>query len=295
MGNMYFALSIMDASLAYLARHGGVRPSCYSQVRHSIREARARYNHATMESIDTATGAIAPPKLSTDRVRSIFSSIADRYELFNALSSFGVYRSWLAKMAEIADIEPTDIVLDVAGGTGDVTFTMAEKFQPAMIVCTDLVPEMLEVAKAHVLEGRGAGVDIQFAQADGQALPFDDGTFDAVTMAYGLRNMPCREKALSEVLRVLVPGGSFTCLDFSTPEMPAWRAAYDVYLKVMIPFWGKVTTGDASGFRYLASSIQAFPDQAGVARMLEDAGFEDVCWFNCSGGIAAIHSARKPE
>ncbi len=247
-----------------------------------------------MGSIDTATGRAAPADLSTNRVRSIFSAIANRYELFNACSSFGTYRTWLAKLCEVADIQADDIVLDVAGGTGDVTFAVAEKFRPQRIVCTDLVPEMLHVAEQHYTDGRGADTSIEFMVADGQQLPFDASTFDAVTMAYGLRNMPEREQALSEVLRVLVPGGSFTCLDFSTPPNPLWRAGYEVYLKTMIPFWGKIICGDASGFRYLANSIQAYPDQEGIACLMRDAGFTDVAWFDCTGGIATIHVATKP-
>lgn len=248
-----------------------------------------------MTSIDTQTGRVAPAELSTTRVHSIFSAIADKYERFNAVSSFGAYKGWLERMAATADIEHTDIVLDIAGGTGDVSFTIAERLSPQMVVCTDLVSEMLEVACSKRNAGRGGNVDMEFAEADGQALPFDDASFDAVTMAYGLRNMPKREQALSEVLRVLVPGGSFTCLDFSTPQNPMLRQLYEIYLHRMIPFWGRVICGDASGFRYLADSIQAFPDQHGIAQMLEEAGFSDVHWRDCTGGIACIHTARKPE
>ncbi len=248
-----------------------------------------------MTSIDTQTGRCAPAELSTKRVHAIFSSIAKRYERFNALSSFGAYKGWLERMAAVADIESTDIVLDVAGGTGDVSFLMAERKHPAMVVCTDLVPEMLEVACGKQDRGRGGDVEMAFAVADGQELPFDDGSFDAVTMAYGLRNMPERERALSEVMRVLTPGGSFTCLDFSTPGNPVLRQLYEVYLHSMIPFWGKVVCGDDSGFRYLADSIQAFPDQRGVAALLEEAGFEAVRWHDLTGGIACVHTAVKPE
>lgn len=247
-----------------------------------------------MGSIDTATGHAAPADVSTDRVRSIFSSIADRYEIFNACSSLGTYRGWLKKLCEVADIESTDVVLDIAGGTGDVSFAIAEKFHPQKVICTDLVDEMLDVARAHRREGRGGTVEMEFSVADGQALPFDDESFDAVTMAYGLRNMPERERALAEVLRVLKPGGSFTCLDFSTPPNALWRSGYEIYLKTMVPLWGKLITGDASGFKYLARSIEAYPDQAGIAKMMHDAGFTDVAWFDCSGGIAAIHGATKP-
>lgn len=268
------------------------RGAAFSQT--CILSERDRVILHAMASIDTATGEAAHPDISTVRVRSIFASIANRYELFNACSSFGAYKGWIQKVCEVADIEPTDVVLDIAGGTGDVSFAVAEKFHPHRVVCTDLVPEMLDVARKHVKEGRGENTPIEFQVADGQDLPFEADSFDAVTMAYGLRNMPERERALSEVLRVLKPGGSFTCLDFSTPSHPAWRAAYKLYLKNAIPLWGKVITGSSKGFRYLANSIEAYPDQAGVAALMEEAGFADVAWFDCTGGIACVHVATKP-
>lgn len=247
------------------------------------------------KSVDTATGDAAPAELSSARVKEIFSRIARRYEAFNAVSSFGAYRLWLAKLVRAADIGPADAVLDVAGGTGDVTFAVARAKKPAVIVCSDLVPEMLEVARLHAERGASEGVPVHFEVVDAQDIPYDDDTFDAITMAYGLRNMPERERALSEMLRVLRPGGQLACLDFSTPRNPAWKAAYSLYLRHMIPFWGKVVTGDDSGFVYLAKSIRAFPDQQGVADMMREAGFVDVKWQNCTGGIACIHTARKPK
>ncbi len=140
-----------------------------------------------------------------------------------------------------------------------------------MVVCSDLVPEMLDVARAHAEAGAARGVPVHFQVVDAQDIPYDDDTFDVVTMAYGLRNMPRRERALSEILRVLRPG-----------------------LRHVIPFWGKVVTGDASGFVYLSKSIRAFPDQQGVAAMMREAGFEDIGWEDCTGGVACIHTARKP-
>lgn len=246
------------------------------------------------ESIDTATGASAPPELSTKRVHDIFSSIANKYETFNAVSSMGTYKIWLNKMVSLADVGPASSVIDIAGGTGDVTFAIAKAKRPAVIVCTDLVPEMLDVAKDHYANGAADGVPVHFQTADAQALHYDDDAFDVATMAYGLRNMPERHQALSEIFRVLRPGGQLVCLDFSTPPNPLWNAAYNVYLNKMIPFWGKLITGDASGFVYLSKSIKAFPNQVGVAKLMEDAGFENVEWHNCTGGIACIHVAYKP-
>lgn len=246
-------------------------------------------------SIDTATGNEAPAELSTERVHDIFSQIAKRYERFNALSSMGAYKAWLAKMVRMADVKPGDEVLDIAGGTGDVTFAVARKSKPACIRCTDLVDEMLDVARAHYEQGASAGVPVGFEVVDAQDIPYADDSYDVVTMAYGLRNMPRREVALSEIFRVLKPGGKLVCLDFSTPPNPVWRALYNVYLRWMVPFWGKVVTGDSSGFVYLAKSIKAFPDQSGVAKMMRDAGFADVEWEDCTGGIACIHVASKPR
>lgn len=248
-----------------------------------------------MKSIDTETGNFAPASLSTQRVHDIFSSIAHRYERFNALSSLGTYKSWINRLCSVADIKPTDTVLDIAGGTGEVAFAVAEQLRPAKVVCTDLVPEMLAVAQAKYETCPTNRAPIEFAIADGQALPFEDFSFDAATMAYGLRNMPKRQRALAEVFRVLKPGGSFTCLDFSTPPQPLWRAAYNVYLRYMIPIWGKLVTGNAEGFKYLARSIKAFPNQQGVAALFTEAGFENVSWVNCAGGIACIHTATKPH
>lgn len=248
-----------------------------------------------MTTIDTATGKEAPAEISSERVKDIFSAIAKKYERFNAVSSFGAYKLWLAGMAKQAPIEPSHDVLDIAGGTGDVTFTMAREKRPAHIQCTDLVPEMLEVARAHYDEGASAGVPVDFQVVDAQDIPYDDASYDVITMAYGIRNMPDRPRALAEMLRVLKPGGALVCLEFSTPPNGLWRALYSFYLKRLIPFWGGLITGDREGFVYLARSIKAFPDQKGLAQMMRDAGFVDVTWKNYTGGIAAVHVARKPE
>ena len=246
------------------------------------------------DTIDTATGEAAPPELSTERVHAIFSHIARKYERFNAVSSFGAYRLWLSGMMRQAPIGPSDRVLDIAGGTGDVAFACARAKHPAHIQCTDLVPEMLEVARGHYADGAAGAVPVGFAVVDAQDIPYDDASFDAITMAYGIRNMPDRPRALAEMLRVLKPGGTLTCLDFSTPPNPLWARLYYFYLKHLIPFWGGLITGDREGFVYLGRSIRAFPDQQGLAQLMEQAGFCDVTWRNYTGGIAAVHVARRP-
>lgn len=244
-------------------------------------------------TIDTATGKEAPADISSERVKSIFSSIANKYERFNAISSFGAYKGWLHGMMKQAPIGTDDEVLDIAGGTGDVTFTVAKAKHPKAICCTDLVPEMLEVAKAHMTDGASDGVPVTFEVVDAQNIPYEDESYDIVTMAYGIRNMPDRPQALAEMYRVLKPGGSLVCLEFSTPPNPIWRALYHFYLKHLIPFWGGIVTGEREGFVYLSQSIKAFPDQEGLAQLMRNAGFVDVTWKNYTGGIAAVHVAKK--
>lgn len=245
-------------------------------------------------AIDTATGQEAKAELSSERVKDIFSHIARKYERFNALSSFGAYKAWVAGMMRQADIGPDADVLDLAGGTGEITFAVAKAKHPRHIQCTDLVPEMLEVAKGHMAEGASDGVPVDFEVVDAQNIPYPDNAYDAVTVAYGIRNMPERPKALREMLRVLKPGGQLVCLEFSTPKNGAWRALYHFYLRRFIPFWGGVVTGDREGFVYLSNSIRAFPNQQGLANLMKRAGFVDVAWKNYLGGIAAVHTARKP-
>lgn len=245
-------------------------------------------------SIDTATGKEAPADISSERVKDIFSSIAKKYERFNAVSSLGAYKAWLARMMSQAPISAEADVLDIAAGTGDVTFTVARTKRPRHIQCTDLVPEMLDVARAHYADGAAVGVTVDFEVVDAQNIPYTNNSYDVVTMAYGIRNMPERSRALAEMLRVLKPGGALVCLEFSTPPNRVWRALYAFYLKHLIPFWGGLITGDREGFVYLARSIKAFPDQQGLASMMEQAGFTDVTWKNCTGGIAAVHVAMKP-
>ena len=247
----------------------------------------------TPHTIDTATGKAAPAELSTERVHDIFSQIAHKYELFNAVSSFGAYRRWLDGMMLQAPITPLHDVLDIAGGTGDVSRWVARFHKPRHIQCTDLVPEMLEVARMHKERGDFGSVPIDFDVVDAQNIPYADESYDVITMAYGIRNMPDRERALSEMHRVLKPGGALVCLEFSTPPNPVWRALYTFYLKHLIPFWGGLITGDRAGFVYLAKSIQAFPNQQGLARLMEQAGFKNVTWKNYTGGIAAVHVAHK--
>ena len=225
-------------------------------------------------SIDTATGQEAPAEISSARVKKIFTDIAWKYERFNKLSSFGQYRSWLRTLIDKSPITSETLMLDIAGGTGDVTFTACER-------------------KQRLDAGEANGVPVELAVVDGQDIPYEDGSFDIITMSYGIRNMPERERALSEMYRVLKPGGALCVLEFSTPPNPLMRLGYNLYLRWGIPTWGKIVTGDASGFVYLAKSIKAFPDQKGFTRMLKNAGFSRVEYTNVTFGVAAVHIAYK--
>lgn len=244
-------------------------------------------------SIDTATGENAPAEISSERVKKIFTDIAENYERFNRLSSFGQYVSWLETLIDKAPIAPDAQMLDIAGGTGDVSFMACSRKRPAHIILSDYTPAMLDVAQERLDEGENRGVPVELAVVDGQDIPYDDETFDVVTMSYGIRNMPKREQALSEMYRVLKPGGALCVLEFSTPPNPIMRLGYRLYLRFGIPLWGKICTGDSSGFVYLAKSIKAFPDQEGFAQMLKDAGFSRVEWTNVTFGVAAVHIAYK--
>ena len=252
-----------------------------------------RENGVADHSIDTATGQEAPAELSSARVKKIFTDIAWKYQRFNALSSFGQYKSWLRTLIDTSPITPQTRMLDVAGGTGDVTFTACERKQPASIILSDYTPAMLEVAQARLDAGEAKGVPVELAVVDGQDIPYEDEQFDVITMSYGIRNMPERERALSEMYRVLRPGGALCVLEFSTPPNPLMRFGYNVYLRWGIPAWGKIVTGDASGFVYLAKSIKAFPNQEGFTRMLKSAGFKRVEYTNVTFGVAAVHIAYK--
>jgi demethylmenaquinone methyltransferase/2-methoxy-6-polyprenyl-1,4-benzoquinol methylase len=235
---------------------------------------------------------VAPGRPTAERVRGIFSQIADKYDVFNALASMGIDRSWRRALVRAAAMTPTSRVLDLASGTGDVAFALANTGIPAEVVATDFVPEMLAVAEKKSAE-RPPAVPVSFSVADAQELPFEDGSFDVVTVAFGVRNFPERERNFAEVLRVLKPGGRYIILEFSRPPFAPWRGVYHVYLRQMIPLIGGVLTGDRAGFVYLNDSIRQFPTQPALAAELKAAGFSAVSWSDMTGGIVALHTAVK--
>ena len=244
------------------------------------------------DTIDTATGQAAPPELSQDRAQAIFTEIASQYERFNHVSSFGQDRRWLKRLVQEAHITGSSRVLDVAGGTGEVTFAICNQCHPAYIVLSDYTPAMLEQAQVRIDAGENRSVAVSTQVVDAQDMPFEDNSFDVVTMAYGIRNMPDRMAALREIHRVLVPGGHVAILEFSTPPNAVMRTFYHLYLRFGIPAWGQHFTGKRDDFVYLSDSIKAFPNQETFASMMYDAGFQSVNYTNLSFGAVCIHTAN---
>lgn len=234
----------------------------------------------------------APGEATTERVKGIFASIAGRYDAFNMLASMGIDRLWRRRLVKACRIAGPERVLDLCAGTGDVSFAIAEQAKPASVMVTDFSPEMLEVARRKAGQHQGA-TQLGFQIADAQSLPFDDASFDVVTVAFGVRNLPSREANFAEVLRVLKPGGRYVILEFSRPGFAPWRGVYHVYLRYAIPAIGGLLTGDRESFVYLNDSIRRFPVQEALAAELSASGFSAVEWANMTGGIVALHTATK--
>ena len=229
-------------------------------------------------------------------VDAVFDRVASRYDLMNDLMSGGLHRAW--KDAMVAWLAPPRrnargyAVLDVAGGTGDIAFRIADRSEAAKITVLDINGEMLDVGRKRAAKKRG-GDRVAFIEGNAEALPFAAGTYDAVTIAFGIRNVPRIDHALTEAFRVLKPGGRFLCLEFSTVDVAGLDRLYDLFSFKVIPELGRLVAGDADSYRYLVESIRRFPNQARFAAMLADAGFARVAVRNLSGGIAALHSGWK--
>ena len=228
-------------------------------------------------------------------VDEVFHKVAARYDVMNDLMSAGLHRLW--KDAAVTWLAPPRgrpfEALDVAGGTGDIAFRIVERSGGAahVTVC-DINASMLEVGRERAAK-RGYAGKVDFIEGNAEELPFESNRFDAYTIAFGIRNVPRIEKALSEAHRVLKPGGRFLCLEFSEVEMPLLDRAYEAWSFNAIPRIGGIVASDPDSYRYLVESIRKFPNQANFASMIRAAGFERVTWRNYSGGIAALHSGWK--
>lgn len=228
----------------------------------------------------------------TARVRDVFSRVAAKYDVMNDFMSAGVHRLW--KRSFVARINPRQHhdILDVAGGTGDISFLMHKASNGANITVSDINPEMLKVGQARAAD-RGLLGKLQWREANAEELPFDDNSFDIYTIAFGLRNVTHIDEALAEAFRVLKPGGRFYCLEFSRPVIAPLRKMYDAYSFKVIPKIGEIVAHDRESYQYLVDSIRQFPHQQGLKLRLQDAGFKNATFENLSAGIAAIHSGTK--
>lgn len=224
------------------------------------------------------------------RVAGVFSSVASNYDVMNDLMSAGLHRVWKKFAIEIAAPRPGERVLDVAGGTADLSSAFLKKVGPkGQVWLTDINNAMLTVGRDRLLdEGRITPV----AQCDAEKLPFPDNYFDIITVAFGLRNMTHKDKALAEMKRVLRPGGRLLVLEFSKVWEPLSKA-YDLYSFKLLPWLGEKVAGDAASYRYLAESIRMHPDQKTLAGMMEQVGLERVEYFNMTAGIVALHRGYK--
>jgi demethylmenaquinone methyltransferase/2-methoxy-6-polyprenyl-1,4-benzoquinol methylase len=228
-------------------------------------------------------------------VREVFSSVAGKYDLMNDLMSGGVHRLWKDAMVEWLNPQPGWRVLDVAGGTGDIAFRIANAARArggeAEIVVCDINADMLAEGVRRA-EAKGEKT-LQWINGDAEALPVPSASFDAYTIAFGIRNVTHIDRALAEARRVLKPGGRFLCLEFSQVQAPLLDTLYDKFSFSVLPRLGEMVAGDGEAYRYLAESIRRFPPQAKFAKMIEAAGLSQVKVRNMTGGIAAMHSAWK--
>jgi len=219
------------------------------------------------------------------RIRRVFQAVAPRYDLMNDLMSFGIHRLWKRFLVQVADPRPAQLILDLAGGTGDVAKLLAGADRRVM-VC-DPSDAMMERGKLNAPNG------IEWLQGEAEAIPLPDDSVDTVTISFGIRNVTRLEDALKEILRVLKPGGRLLCLEFSRPWKPI-RPFYDLFSFLVIPRLGALIAKQPEAYDYLVESIRRFPNQEDFARLIAEAGFRDVGYRNLSFGIACLHLGTKP-
>lgn len=226
------------------------------------------------------------------RVRAMFGSISRRYDLLNHLLSGNTDKRWRRKVAtELSHALPRAAqLLDVACGTGDLALTLFELLD-AKLVGADFCRPMLEIA---VVKAARIGASIPFVEADALALPFADGSFDGVTIAFGLRNLASVEDGLRELSRVLKPGGTAAILEFSEPRLPVFRTGFKLYFTKLLPLLGGIVSGSRSAYGYLPDSVLRFPNQERLAALMAEAGFEKVRYLDLTGGVAALHLGTRP-
>lgn len=228
------------------------------------------------------------------RVREMFATIAARYDLLNHLLSGNIDKRWrrLVAKALFAILSNREArILDVACGTGDLSLTLRENGE-AQIVGLDFCRPMLDIAASKAIR---SGSTVPFIEGDALDLPFIDRSFEAATIAFGLRNLANVEAGLKELLRVLKPGGKLVVLEFSKPKTPVLRSLFKLYFTKVLPLFGGVISGSKSAYEYLPNSVASFPDQGKLAFMMKQAGFEEISFENLTGGVAALHLGTRPR
>ena len=230
------------------------------------------------------------PEEKTHLVNRVFSSVAGKYDLMNDLMSLGIHRLWKRHFVTTCQIRPGQRLLDLAGGTGDIARLARDR--GADVVVADINRDMLSVGRSRA-DDDGLVQGLDWLQVNAEALPFADRNFDHVTITFGLRNVTDRDRALGEMHRVLKPGGRVHIMEFSKVGLPALARIYDTWSFQVLPRLGQRIAGDADSYQYLAESIRRFPDQPTLADMLIAAGFEQVDWYNLSGGICAVHRGAR--
>ncbi|TDX27801.1 demethylmenaquinone methyltransferase/2-methoxy-6-polyprenyl-1,4-benzoquinol methylase [Modicisalibacter xianhensis] len=234
-----------------------------------------------------------PVEEKAARVADVFHSVAARYDIMNDLMSLGIHRLWKRLTLERAGVRRGHSVLDIAGGTGDLTLKFSRLVGPTgRVVLADINQSMLQVGRDKLLDN-GVGDNVEYVQANAERLPFPDNTFDCITIAFGLRNVTDKDAALASMARVLKPGGRLLVLEFSKPVNPVLSTVYDNYSFNVLPRMGKLVANDADSYRYLAESIRMHPDQETLKTMMENAGLERVEYTNLTGGIVALHRGIK--
>ncbi|AUG98527.1 bifunctional demethylmenaquinone methyltransferase/2-methoxy-6-polyprenyl-1,4-benzoquinol methylase UbiE [Pectobacteriaceae bacterium CE70] len=226
-------------------------------------------------------------------VADVFHSVATKYDLMNDLMSFGIHRVWKRFTIECSGVRRGQHVLDLAGGTGDLTAKFSRLVgDDGGVVLADINASMLKVGREK-LRNNGVIGNVDYVQANAEALPFPDDFFDCITIAFGLRNVTDKEKALRSMYRVLKPGGRLLVLEFSKPTVKMLSKVYDAYSFHILPRIGEMVASDADSYRYLAESIRMHPDQETLKNMMSDAGFDNVNYFNLTGGVVALHRGFK--
>ena len=227
-------------------------------------------------------------------VADVFHSVAAKYDIMNDLMSGGVHRLWKRYTIEMSAVRTGHAVLDIAGGTGDLSYQFSRLVGPqGRVVLADINDSMLKVGRDKLTD-RGVAGNIAYCQADAQFLPFPDNTFDCITIAFGLRNVTDKDLALASMQRVLKPGGRLLVLEFSKPKNPLMEKLYDHYSFKILPLMGKVIANDSESYQYLAESIRMHPDQETLKDMMQNAGFERCQYHNMTNGVVALHMGLKP-